>query len=172
MNRTAFFFIYSLFITVCLPPLFPHLKLMFFAPFLIFVFYHQCQISALWLALAAGLIIDLLSANTRLGFYALTYCLTTWILYKQKQHFFADSLSTLPIMTFLFASLSTTIQVGLLSVFGQSIELSGNWILNDLLWLPLQDALYAGIAFTIPCLFLPKTQRRQTLVFSPKEGLS
>lgn len=152
MKQIMFPFFYTFTLMVCLPPLLPDLRVLFFAPFLVYSFYHQTKEGSLWLALLCGLIIDLLSAHTRLGFYALNYCLTTNLLYRQKKHFFADNLSTLPIMAFIFSALSTLIQAILLYAFGQGMILSLDWIAIDLIWLPMLDALYAGIAFTLPSL--------------------
>ncbi len=162
MNHISIFFIYTLLYLLFLPPLFPSLRLLFFAPFLVFTFYHRGKITCLWLALLCGLIIDLFASQTRLGMHALNYCLTTLLLYSQKCHFFEDSPSTLSILTFFFAIFSTLIQVCLLYAFGHSLILSWEWIKNDLFWLPLYDALYAGIAFTLPSLFFPKMSKKRT----------
>jgi rod shape-determining protein MreD len=168
LNRILFLFFYALAIAITFPTLFPQLRLMFFAPFLVFVFYHKNKILSLWISLLCGLIVDLLSAQTRLGFYALNYCLTTSILYSQKRNFFEDSLMTLPVMTFFFSFLSTFIQFCLLYIFGQGLLLSWEWVNNDLLWMPFKDALYAGIAFSLPALFFPKLPKRRTILFTPK----
>lgn len=115
----------------------------------------------LWLALACGLIIDLLAAQTRLGLYSLNYCAVTWILFNQKKHFFEDSFSTFPIMTFLFSVISTLFHALLLYISSHSIEFSWGWIKSDLIFMPLTDALYAALAFTIPYHLLPKKYFRK-----------
>lgn len=145
-----FLFAYICGLTLTLPLLFPSLRLFYFSPFLVFCFYRNSFSSCLWWALLCGLIVDLLSNQTRLGTYALNYCLTTAFLYGYKQHFFEDRLSTLPVMTFCFAILSTAIQVGILYGFGKPFTLSWEWIKSDLFWMPLQDALYAAAAVAFP----------------------
>lgn len=171
MNRTKALFIYTVLIVLVIPPLFPNLVLTFFAPFLMFAFYHNNKVVCLWLALICGFMIDLLSAQTRLGVTALNYCLTVVLFYSQKRHFFEDRLSTLSLMTFIFVFTSTLIQAVLLYAFGQGILLSWEWVKSDLIWMPLIDALYAAIAFTLPSLFFPKIPTRRTVLFSVKTHL-
>jgi rod shape-determining protein MreD len=154
-----FFFVYTCALTLFLPVLFPHLALLYFAPFLILSFYSKNKLTALWLALICGLIIDLFSTHARLGLNALNYCIVTWFLYPQKYHFFEDSVTTLPIMTLLFSLFSTIIQVALFYLFDQRIALSWNWIKNDLLWLPIVDAIYAALGFSLLYILLPRTTR-------------
>lgn len=171
MNQTIILFIYACLLTIVIPPLFPSLHLLFLAPFLIWTFYRQSKVGALWFAVACGIFIDLLSSHTRMGFHAFSYCLTVWILYGQKQNFFVDHLSTLPIMTFLFSFINTVIQVTLLFSFGQGFSISLDWLIKDLILLPALDALYAGVAFTFPSMLLPKAPKRKTRMFTAKKGL-
>lgn len=168
MNRILIFFIYALGLSLCVPALFPSLRLTFFAPFLVFIFYQKDKTTGMWWAFLCGLIIDLLSTHMRLGTYAFTYCLVTWILYPHKQHFFEDNLTTLPLMTALFSILSILIQICLLYTMNQKILFSWNWMKEELFWTPVQDGLYAGIAFSFPSLFFPKITKRPTSLFAPK----
>ena len=144
-----------------LTPWFPQWKLTYFAPFLIICYYKKPLETCLWLSLLCGLIMDLLSSQRHLGIHSLNYCLTTALLYSQKQHFFEDSLSTIPIMTFLFAAVSTIIQIPLYTLFESGISLSSEWWINDLLIMPFVDALYGFVWFTLPAIFLPRKSRRE-----------
>lgn len=170
MSRITFFFFYTLGITLLLPALFSNLQLLFFAPFLVITFYNKNKLTCLWWALLCGMIIDLLSAQMRLGAYAFNYCATVMIVYSQKRHFFEDSISTFPIMTFLFSIVSTLIQVGMFYSFGHSISLSFEWVKQDLIWMPLLDAFYAALLFTLPYLCFPKNFKKQSLLFSSKRN--
>ena len=162
MSRLFIFFTYTLFLAFLLPIFFPQLYLIYFAPFLVASFYRQKKIKCLWLAFLCGFLIDLFSTQTRLGFYALTYFLTAEILYNQQRNFFEDRFSTLPIMTFLFAIISTVIQIPLLYAFDIGLDLSMEWFKNDLILNPLYDAIYAALAFTLPSIFFYRTKPRQT----------
>lgn len=165
MPKTLFFFFYTLTLALALPVFLPQFHLMYFAPFLVASFYRNSKIQSLWLAVFCGFMIDLFSAQTRLGFYALTYFFTVELLYAQQRHFFEDRLSTLPIMTFLFTLLSTLIQVSLLYVFDTGIILSGEWMRNDLILNPLYDAIYAVLAFTLPTsLFFRRKYRPSSML--------
>lgn len=161
MPRTSLLFFYTLAPVLVFPILFPDWHLTFFAPFLILCFYRKTFLSSLWIALLSGLIIDILSAGAPLGIHATNYCLVTWLLYKQRLNYFEDSLSTLPILTGFFAITSTLVQVALMSFMDSSIPLSWQWVKSDLIKMPLWDALYALIWFTIPLHFMPRAQPRR-----------
>lgn len=165
--RLSLLFLYTFCLAMSLGALFPFLRLLYFVPFLVLSFYRCSLPHSLWWAIVCGFVMDLFSTHTPLGIYALIYSLTTAYLYRYQFHFFEDRLSTLPVMTFCFACLSTLIQIFLFSIMGHAISLSWNWFKHDVLWMPLQDALYAILAFTIPTLFFSKTnfhsmQKRNT----------
>lgn len=143
-----------------LPVLFPLARLTFFAPFLIIACYKTSLKKCLWLALLCGIAIDLLSSYTRFGLYSVDYCLTMAFLYPQRRNFFADSLSTLPIMTFFFASFSTLIMGILIYSVENKNVLSWGWVFTDLIVMPAFDAIYAFTLFILPALFFGKRQRR------------
>lgn len=97
----------------------------------------------------------------------MNYCAVTWFLYHQKQNYFEDSLSTLPLLTAFFAILSTLIQAFLMYFMDSPIVLSWQWMWSDLIKMSLWDALFAFIWFTIPLHSLPRApQRRATFVLN------
>lgn len=145
-----YLFAYTCCLTIALPLFFPSWHLLFFAPFLVFTYYRYSLISCLWWALASGFVIDLFSAQTRLGIYAIHYSFTTFCLYRYKFYFFEDRFSTLPIMTFLFASLSILIQFIVFYVLGHFFSFSWEWAKNTFIFFPFQNALYATLFFTLP----------------------
>lgn len=142
-------FVSVLVLTIFSPTLFPGIKLFYFPSFFILVYYQKSYLSALWISLACGLVLDLLASNVRFGLYALNFTMTTAIIYKQRWNFFADSFSTLPIMTFLFSFTSTGIQVIVFYIFANSFPFSFQWIFTDFLVLPAFDALFATVWFLI-----------------------
>lgn len=155
-----FAFIFTLLATLLMPAIFPAARLTFFVPFLVILFYQKELSSCLWVALLCGFIIDLLSSHTLIGIHALNFCLTTWILYGQKRHFFADSITTLPMMTFFFSIMSTLIQLPLYYIFEGKMALSWSWALTDLLIMPAADAAFAFAIFILPAFALGKRPRR------------
>jgi rod shape-determining protein MreD len=128
----------------------PSFRLMFFAPLIIISYYQKTFLGALNLSLIAGLIIDLFTSPLRFGIHALNYTLTTALIYKQKKNFFADSPTTLPLMTFIFSILSTLIHILLLSIFTKPLTLSPAWFFSDLAFMPALDALFAFTWFIVP----------------------
>lgn len=152
--------IVTLFFSVAMPVLLPQWRLNYFAPFIIILYYKKTYQMCLWGSFLCGLVIDLLSADLRIGLHALDYCVTTAILYRHRTHFFADSLTTLPLMIFLFSVIATAVQLILINVFEHSAEVSWQWVLTDLLYLPLFDALYGFVLFILPAVVVGRSPRR------------
>jgi rod shape-determining protein MreD len=159
-KRISLVLVATLIPLLCFPALFPGWRLMFFAPFLVILYYQKSFITCLWISLACGLLLDLLSSHERIGLNAADYCLTTFILYKQRRHFFADSLSTLPLMTLFFSFISTLLQLCLIYVFQNKVNISWQWAFTDLVAFPVLDATYAFVIFILPFLFFGKRPRR------------
>ena len=157
-NRLAIFLICSL-AFLLIPAIYPSARLYFFAPFLVACFYQCNYISSLWWALLCGFGMDLFS-DLPLGINAVAYCLTTFILYRRRRSFFPDRTLTLAIMTFLFAWVSTVWLWLIVYLLGDQSGLTLRRIVGDLALMPLWDALYAFIFFTLPVFLLGKPQRR------------
>lgn len=151
-----------LFFTLFSQILEPSFRLNFFAPFLIIVFYQSSFLSSLYLALLAGLIIDIFASPLRFGVYALNYTITSAFLYGQRKNYFSDSLMTLPIMTFLFAVVSTVLQVCLLLIFSKIPNISIAWFFSDLLLMPALDAFFAFCWFILGSMFFGKNSYFKT----------
>lgn len=132
--------------------------LLFFSPFLVILYYQRSFLASLWWSSACGLILDFLSSSAHVGIFSANYTLTTFILYHQQRNYFADSFSTLPLMTFLFSFLSTIIQVAALFTFGKGFIFSWYWMFTDLLCMPILDAIYGTFCFIIipALLFYPR----------------
>jgi rod shape-determining protein MreD len=159
-KRLSLIFGICLLLTLSMPSLYPAARLSFFSPFLIIACYQKKLSICLWMAFLCGSLLDLLSSQSRLGLYALTFCITLLLLYNQKRNFFADSLTTLPIMSFLFASLSSLIMALLLYVVETKGVFSWHWLLTDVLFMPAADAFYAFCLFTFPAVLFGKRRRR------------
>lgn len=132
-------------VTALLFFLFPTYNVMVFAPFLVTIYYFKAFSSCLWWSFAAGFVVDLLSSHTPLGLHAAVFCLATAYLYDKKQFFFVDNLSTFPLMTTFFSFLAT-----LLLALMSGIPLSLDWVISDLVLMPLADALFAFVCYTLP----------------------
>lgn len=146
-----------------MPLLFPFWHFLYFSPFIVLCFYRCTFVNCLIWTFICGLIVDLFSAETRLGNYALNYCLTTFCLYRYRFYFFEDRFSTLPTMTFFFSCFSTLIQVLIFSIISRPFSLTGSWLFQDLLLVSFQGAIYTIFAFTIPSLIISFLKRRYFL---------
>lgn len=153
-------FLSTLLLTLFVPAVLPGLQMQFFIPFLIIAFYQKSLLQSLWLALSCGMILDLFSSHEHFGLYPLNFFLTTVLIFGNRKHFFADSLSTLPIMTYTFSVISTALQTLLLHFFEKPIILSWSWVIIDLFLMPSFDATFGFIWFIMPSLLFGSPIRR------------
>jgi rod shape-determining protein MreD len=159
-------FFLALFVALFQTAFFPKLRLMAFAPFLALVFMRVGFVRALWLGLACGVAMDLLSSQMRFGLYALNYCLTTLVLYHQKRHFFDDKSLALSLFTVLVASVSTLIEI-----LFRHLPFNGKLIFTDVIAMSFLDGAYAFLWFTCPTklYYLIKQIKWRKLIFKDKE---
>lgn len=150
-------FILSLLSYLVIPFLFPFFPLLYFAPCLIIAYYKKSLFFCLWLSLAIGILNDLFSSSL-FGLNACNYCLVTFLLYRQTRHFFEDNVSTLFIMTLFFSLVSTSLNILFFLIFTKSFAISWSFIFTDFLIMPLLDALYAYLFFSLP-LYLKSLRR-------------
>ncbi|MEZ5314645.1 MAG: rod shape-determining protein MreD [Chlamydiales bacterium] len=143
---------------------FPGFHLSYFAPYLVIAFYRYTRFALLWRAIGCGTIIDIFSATPYFGLNALNYFIISWILYGQKQNFFEDKQSTIPLMTLFFSILSTITSYILFLFFTKTTTLTFKWFLTDIIIMPFIDATYAyGISlfFQITNYFRKFIQQRR-----------
>lgn len=165
-KNLLFTFLVSLICFLILPSLFPSFNLYYLIPFIIISFYQKPLLTCLWYALFCGLIIDIFSGSSRLGFTAMNYTLSVFLLYPQKKHFFSDSITTLPIMTFLFSLLSTVFQFMILYSLNKQPLVNIKWIASDLLLMSFFDAAFAFTLFVIPGLLIGKRSMKGSDYFT------
>ncbi len=137
-----------------MPTLYAPYPVNFLAPLIVFLYYRLPYDLSLWASCGAGLLMDILATDGHFGIYALSYTITTALLYHRKKHFFEESLVSLPALTASFSALST--------LFLGAGKWSLLWILTDVLILPLIDGAWAFVAFTIPLWLIfrgPRIQR-------------
>lgn len=158
-NKTLAFAI-ALAMFISFPIFFPSLRLYFFAPPIIMALYQGSRVSGAWYALLSGFCVDCFISDNFLGMNALSYTAAALLLHGQRKNFFADSVSTLPIMTFFFSLLVGLSNAILSYVFHSGISISPSWILSDLILMPLMDACYAFIMFILPTLVFGKPRRK------------
>lgn len=143
------------------PLLFPRVHLFYFVPYLVICLYRHPRIAALWRACLCGVIIDLLSSGPLFGLTSIHYCCVVFLLHGQTRNFFEDKLSTLPLMTFLFSLLSTGFLAAGALFLQRGYPLSWTWVATDLIGMPLVDALYALLVFSLPFQLLYEIRKIQ-----------
>lgn len=144
---------------------FPGLKIFYFAPFMATVIYRCSYITALWMALAVGLIVDVFISHPFFGMHAFAYSLAGALLYKLRHHFFSDRWSTFVLMTFCFSLLATLfLWVFSFSLGGLQPMSFGVWW-SDFVMMPLVDA-----AFGVVCFLLPQLWSHRRKIRAPCSG--
>jgi hypothetical protein len=146
----------AIFPTLLQGTLFPFLRLTFLAPLLVLLFYRLSWYLIAWVAVGAGVLMDLLSADGQFGLYALIYTLTASLLYPLKHHFFEEKLTTLPLLSSFFGLLSSLLFSIVGSLFERPLTLSWQWIVTDLFLLPIADGCYAFVWVLLPLFYLSK----------------
>ena len=150
-NLTLFLaFILSYLGVVLLPALFPFIRLIGFAPFLTLAISQISILPTLWISALAGLIIDLYSPASHIGFFAINYTLTTLLIYRFKKIFPEEKIVIFAIYTSLFSFSSTLIQFILHALIDVNLKLRVLTILTDLIIMPILDGIYALVAILIP----------------------
>lgn len=168
-SRVLLAFLFALIPALVMPIVLPQVSLIFFAPFLCLTCYKRPLRTCLWYALGCGLIIDLLAPGLHLGVYAGNYLVSTLAVYQLRSRFFEDRPTTLPVITYLFALVSTFLQVSLLKGMGVPYILSSFWWLTDVLLLPIADALYALAWFALPVYLLRRRPNMRNNTFSLRD---
>ncbi len=156
-NLVIIYYLLATFSALFLSSILPGFKLIYYSPFLVILFFNTTYPKTLWLASLAGLTIDLLSSTT-FGINAINYTLTAALLYRFKQ-FFNDKPINLSIFTLIVSVVYSILQILLLFIFDKGILISWGWIVTDLLFMPLLDALYAFIWFSCPIILYEKTKK-------------
>lgn len=145
----------SLIFAICLPQLFPKVQIQYLIPYLIVGIYYRPLAFNLWHAAFCGCFLDLFSSEPRFGIHALSYTATLYMVTGLRRQFFEDKLSTLPILTLLFSSISTLIHTLLIAVACQMPTYLQNpqWIMSDLCMMPVIDGVYAFLWSAVLRLF-------------------
>ncbi|MGA8164704.1 MAG: rod shape-determining protein MreD [Waddliaceae bacterium] len=151
-------FLSMLVLTLLMPALAPGVPISCFIPFLVIAMYKKPQISCLWYSLLCGLILDLLSSRIPLGICATNFTASTWVLYRQKQNFFADNLATLPLVTALFSIISTFFQFVLLSLCEKTLFFHQS--LQGFFMVPFLNATFSFAYFILPFVLFGKPMRK------------
>ena len=150
-------FLLALFATLATTIWLPSSRLLCFSPFLAILYQRTSLLKALWIASGCGLILDVTSAEWILGAHALNFCLTTFLLYKQKRHFFMEGTLSLLLFTALISFVSSLLYFTLSALFQRSSLFSFHSFLTELFLMPALDALYALVWFALPLkLFMAK----------------
>ena len=132
----------------------------YLAPFVVLAALRCSLPISLWLALGCGLLVDLLTSETRLGFHALSYCIALTIVYGLKGTFFRDNRWALPILTCFFTLALALLEGVLYLVLDATHPLSLVYLGKNLFLIPLVDGLYGFVWFSLPAFCYARWSRK------------
>jgi len=98
---------------------------------------------ALWINAGIGILIDVASASTPFGFFAINYALSTLVVFRYKKFFSEEKIFIFPIYAILFSFISTFIHFILYGLVDLQLKLKFITILTDLFLMPIFDGVYA-----------------------------
>ncbi|MCC6127640.1 MAG: hypothetical protein IT584_00350 [Chlamydiae bacterium] len=142
------------------------ITLLAFAPFLGVCLMRSPLRSCLWLAAAAGCLVDLFSDDP-MGLHALNYVAVSGILYRFRKRFSYDEPLHLGLYTAFISFVSMILQLILLFLFDRRVPLHGKCALVDLLCMQLADGVYGLVWIALP-LCMVKRLRYKWMVYCLK----
>ncbi len=149
MLRGKRLFQFSLLFSLLLLVTAPSLPLHLWVLPIILTFYSQTLIRSLWISIAIGLLMDLLGSHDPLGIFTLATAATTPLLYRNKRHFFEDSLTTLPILSALYSSIFSLFVL----LLSNPYRIGWKLLATDIFLLPLADGALIFTSITLPLFF-------------------
>jgi len=172
--RWRFFVSFLLALVACLVQMlfFPQLRLHFFSPFLAMSYMHSSLLASLWLSALAGLVIDCMNSQLRFGSFAAIYSIVALITLSKKRHFFSEKLFSLSILSLVVSILITLVHSFILFSTSSGFTVSLKFFFTDFLLMPLIDAFYAFLWFTLPFKFYDQVKKRgwKNLLFYKKNS--
>ncbi|MGR3973429.1 MAG: hypothetical protein QRY72_02490 [Candidatus Rhabdochlamydia sp.] len=161
-------FFISLMMAIINSAILPTISLNAFCPFLPFIYKRYSLQKSLFISCGCGLILDLLSSEFHFGVHALSFVMTTFLLYHQKKHFFEDRALPFSLFSLFISICLTTMQLLILYILNQEILVTQETLLTDYLLLPLIDGAYSFLCFTCPILiYLDLKKIYKKLFLSP-----
>lgn len=117
---------------------------------IILLMYAGTSSFCLWAAFLSGLYLDCITGSPRLGFIGVSMLVAIRMLYPWRLYFFKDSISTLPIMTYLYASLCALMQCFIVLILDLAPSvMSLRLCISEIAMMPFLDVIWAVGAFMI-----------------------
>ena len=133
----------------------------FFIPALVSFIYRSSLQKSCFISLLIGLFTDSFLLSPRLGIFGASYFVACFACYRFKKYLFRDSLSTLPLMSYLFSFL-IGISSSLIAVVLE-VPSSLCFTKQILKWLvcPMYDVANALIFFSLPSMIFSAYYRKK-----------
>lgn len=152
LRRKSILFAFALaaLLLVLLPVFGIVLHLHFFVPALVISVYQRQLSYCLWLGILAGILTGLFAGPEGIGIYSLAYVCSVLCIAYYRQFFFADSISTLPVLTAISSCVATIVIALTIVLLNKGLSLSIKLLFYDAVLMSLGDGLYAFILYTLP----------------------
>lgn len=145
--KIALAFSFALFFQVTQKSFFPSAHIQFFASYLAICFCLKEHFRASWLAVLAGVTMDLLS-TTKMGLWSLNFFMITIFLHSLKNYFYVEKPLHLAIYTTIISMTSSIFHYIFLFIFDRCGPFLGKWGYLDFLIMPVIDGFYAMVWFS------------------------
>ena len=151
--------------------LMPAATLLVFAPFVALCAMKMGLRGSLWLAALAGCVVDLFSEDP-IGLHALNYVLAAAAVYRWRKRFSYEEPLHLGIYTAAISFLSTLLQLFLLFLFDRRVPIQGQWVVIDLVCMPIADGIYGLVWLWGPLWVVRKVRHKWVIYCLRKKTLS
>ena len=143
-------FVASCLLTLLSAALFPSIKVLPFAPFLVLLLRRTPLLSLLWWAIAAGFITDLFSTQYRLGLSSFCYLAACIILFRFRKHLYEDKSLPFAFMTYVI-SLVVSLLFSFASLYKGAVVFPNILsFIRELFLSPITDVAIGFAFFFIP----------------------
>jgi rod shape-determining protein MreD len=154
---------------VFLPSIFSSVGIFFFAPVLARSFISHPFKQALIHALIAGLFMDCISSALPFGTEMIVFCFLTLLLFRFKRHFFSDKLLSFALFTAIISIMYTIVTYLLFTLNDQPVNFLWKSLISDFAIMPVIDAVYALIWFSLPKFLVVQTAVKMKAFHVKKE---
>lgn len=133
------------------PQIYPDIKPIFFASYLVCCFYRLSKEKVLVRALILGIFCDITSSYL-FGVHAFLYVITSALLYKIHKIFLKDKWLSLPIITVIFSLMFTYLSYPTLAFFNYTMTWSLSSLAIDAKHTIVIGFIYSVITYVLPCM--------------------
>jgi len=143
------------------PMVLPQVRLVALAPFLAIICLRKTFLTALWVGLSMGLLIDLSNTTLPFGLFSLTYTLLAAFSFLIRKWFFEENPLLLSLYVGLISMSYSALELSLMSLFGSPLSFHFSGLFSQFFLMPVVDSIYAFFWFCCPMMGYTVWKRRR-----------